>query len=419
MFDSDFQRELLALLVQDSIFLGKYHEVINSEHFEVIDFKNLYSMVKNFLVEYLEPPNKAALLTLSKAQNLHHLKPEIEEIFKERSAGHKQFIKDNVIDFVRTEAVKNAVLTCSQLVADGDLDQIESIMRSALAHGQPDDLGEGLFRGIDYRSSGRFEDLGEPIPTLFCQMDRKLGGGLFPKTLTTFIAPSNVGKSAMLMNLGTSAVAQGKVVFYYTLEMSAARVLDRFDSRFSGVGTHHLMDDDETIAKVVGSVKRWEHCGGEVIVKEYANDTATIPLFRAHMERARMELGLKPDLVIIDYGDLMKHTYYQEMRHQVGSTFAAMRKMAVDLALPVVSATQTNREAYGKETPNLTNTSEDMSKVHISDNVIFLCQTKDEYAAGVMRAYGAKNRDGPKEWVISLRSELERMYIGERHYGGY
>jgi len=415
VFDENFQKEVLSLFVQDSIFLGQFHDTILPEHFEVVDFKNICKLINDYTQEYYEPPSKAALLMLAKGKKLDHILSKIEDLYEFRSASHQQFIRDNALRFAKIEALKRAIRTSSMMIKKGEVEGLEEIILKALQHGYVDDVGSFLFRDADTRASFREEDLGDPIPTLWHRVDEYWKGGSFPTELNCLLAGTNKGKSAILVNLGVAAVAMGKTVFHYTLEMSANRVLNRYDSRLTLSTTEDLMSEDVSmIDDIKSKLKRWSTQGGEVVVKEYPPNTCTIPMLRAHIDRVKMENGLKPDMVIVDYGDLLKHTYFKEYRHQVGNTFTELRKLACDLDIVVWSATQTNRVGLTKATPDLEDVAEDISKIQISDNILVFCQTKNEYDLGEGRLFGAKCRNGPKGWVVPLRINLDKMAVMEK-----
>ena len=61
-----------------------------------------------------------------------------------------------------------------------------------------------------------------------------------------------------------------------------------------------------------------EHIPGQLIVQEYPTKSATTRTLNTHLEKLRQK-GIEPDMVIVDYADLLKPTATgfksQELRH--------------------------------------------------------------------------------------------------------
>lgn len=67
----------------------------------------------------------------------------------------------------------------------------------------------------------------EPIPTQLDEVDRVLGGGLVPGAVTLLGGEPGVGKSTLLLQLGSAVAATGHRCLYVTAEESAAQVAAR------------------------------------------------------------------------------------------------------------------------------------------------------------------------------------------------
>ena len=55
--------------------------------------------------------------------------------------------------------------------------------------------------------------------------------------------------------------------------------------------------------------------------------------------------GFKPGLIIIDYADIMRSTrQYDSLRHELKLIYEELRNLAMELGIPVWTASQANRE---------------------------------------------------------------------------
>ena len=106
------------------------------------------------------------------------------------------------------------------------------------------------------------------------------------------------GKSWSLVSLGGYAVRMGYNVLHYTLELGEEYVGKRYDAFFTKIDVRHLEANKEKVEEIVPQLP------GRLIIKEYPTGRATISTIESHITKCT-GMGIKPDLVIIDYVDLL------------------------------------------------------------------------------------------------------------------
>ena len=106
-----------------------------------------------------------------------------------------------------------------------------------------------------------------------------------------------------LQAIGADAVRQGKTVIHYTLELNAQYVGLRYDTIVSGQPTANLQYHKEEVLKKINQLK------GELVIKYYPTRTASINTITAHLQQCELQ-GIKPDMVLVDYADIMKSTQH-------------------------------------------------------------------------------------------------------------
>ena len=105
--------------------------------------------------------------------------------------------------------------------------------------------------------------------------------------------------------------------------------------------------------------------------------------------------GFTPSVVIIDYADIMRSTKsYDSLRHELKLIYEELRNKAMDLGLPVWTASQANRESASAEIVGLETMSAAYGKAMVADVVISLSRRAQEKANGIGRLFIAKNRAG-------------------------
>ena len=80
--------------------------------------------------------------------------------------------------------------------------------------------------------------------TGFKKLDRYLGGGWRTGEVTMWTGFSGVGKSAMLLNVGTSAALRGVPVLFASFELTVGHTVRRITQRLSGKWFNNMLDEN-------------------------------------------------------------------------------------------------------------------------------------------------------------------------------
>ena len=145
-----------------------------------------------------------------------------------------------------------------------------------------------------------------------------------------------------------------------------------------------------------------EKLKGELIIKYYPTKTISVIGLRAHIEKCIMQ-GKKPDVVIVDYADLLRG-HGQEKRHELEGIYEDLRGLAGEYELPVWTASQANRSALEEDVIDASKVAESYGKVMVADFIISLSRKVQDKLAGTGRWHIIKNRFGPDG--ITLPSKM-------------
>ena len=119
-----------------------------------------------------------------------------------------------------------------------------------------------------------------------------------------------------------------------------------------------------------------------------------------------------PILIIIDYADIMRSTRsYDSLRHELKLIYEELRNLAMELKIPVWTASQANREAAEKEVVGLDSMSEAYGKAMVADVVVSLSRKQLEKSTGAGRLFVAKNRAGKDGILFPVRIDCSRSII--------
>ena len=95
----------------------------------------------------------------------------------------------------------------------------------------------------------------------------------------------------------------------------------------------------------------------------YANDTLTINQIRAKLDVWEKQDEFVPDLIVVDYADLIVPESRGEFRHQQNEIWKGLRRLSQEKGEPlVITASQSDAKSYEKDRLGLSNFSEDKRK---------------------------------------------------------
>lgn len=152
----------------------------------------------------------------------------------------------------------------------------------------------------------------------------------------------------------------------------------------------------------------------------YANGTLSIRQIKAKLGIWEKQDGFIPDIVIIDYADLLEAEVRMDFRHQQNVIWKGLRSLSQEESCLVVTATQSDASSYDETTLKLKNFSEDKRKYAHVTAMYGLNQDPDdrEKALGIMRLNEIVIREG----AFSRNNEvkvLQDLRRGRPFLGSY
>jgi hypothetical protein len=403
-YGKSFQEKILQALISDKNWAAQMFEVAKVEYFELKYLRFLVDKYFGYYKKYHVFPTMQLLITIVRdclrEGNDIILRDQIVEflhrIKTNPDMGDLQYVKDKSLDFCRKQALKEALESAVELIAVDKLDNVLGVIKVALTVGTTPSIGHDFMNDFDKR----FIKINRnPIPTGLDKLDTKniLNGGLGNGEIGIITAPTGVGKSHFLVSLGANAIKHGKNVLHYTFELCETIVGIRYDSFLCDIPSNDVINSKNLIKSKYEKMKL-----GRLFIKEYPTGSATIMTLRTHIEKLALK-GFVPDIVIIDYADIMRSTRkYDSLRHELKLIYEELRNMAMELNLPIWSASQANRQAANADIVGLENMSEAYGKAMIADVVLSLSRKPVEKAKGTARLFVAKNRAGRDGLVFNI-----------------
>jgi hypothetical protein len=206
------------------------------------------------------------------------------------------------------------------------------------------------------------------------------------------------------------------------MEMSEERIAERIDANLMDVTIDDLKElpkdaYDKKMVRIKGGTK------GKLIVKEYPTAAAGSAHFRHLLQELRIKKSFKPDVIYVDYLNIcssarMKMGGAVNSYMYIKAIAEELRGLAVEFDVPIISATQSNRDAYNSSDVGLDNTSESFALPATADFMFALISTEDLEGLNQILVKQLKNRyDDPssnRKFVIGVNKAKMKFYDVEQ-----
>ena len=404
-YGKNFQEKILQCLFTDRMWSTQMTEIMTPEYFELKYLQYLSKAYFSYYQKYKDFPTLPLLITIIRDDLKEGkdtiLRDQIVEFLQRirvnPDVGDLQFVKDKTLDFCKKQAMKEALEKAVELIATDNIDSVVDLMKNALAAGTPASIGHDFFEDTEARFT---KTRRVTCPTGLSQIDAPeiLNGGLGRGELGVIVAPTGVGKSHFLVQIGAEALRVGKNVVHYTFELSETSVGLRYDSNLCSIPSGDVIDRKD---EVLDFYKQNQL--GRLIIKEYPTGAASVQTLRNHIEKLLLK-SFVPSIIIIDYADIMKSSRkFDSLRHELKLVYEELRNLSMDLNLPLWTASQSNREGSNADVVGLENMSEAYGKAMVADVVLSISRKPTEKADGSGRIFVAKNRAGRDGMLFSMK----------------
>lgn len=316
-------------------------------------------------------------------------------------------------------------------LSGGDVDKADAVAQSYSRI----NLGESAHTDLltdEGEVADAFEELSEGLVSYSEGLEHFFAGELGRDAFVSFLAPEKAGKTFWLIDVAWRAVRSGKrVAFFEVGDMSKRQIKRRFLTRIARKpirspdgklpyvvkwptfiappeGEAKVAEVNwrpKTFDKLLNKEDAWSACQrlaskqGESLFKlaVYSAHSVDVLSIRAVLENW-IRLGWIPDVVVIDYADILAplpKTVNRDKREQIDETWQEMRGMSQDLHCLVMTATQADARSYDqKGVLDRRNFSESKTKMAHVTGMVGINVNSDEKKAGVCRLNWVVLREG-------------------------
>ena len=409
-YGHEFQIKVLSSLLTHKEFLVNIHDIISDEYFENPAQKWAIKEILKYYDKYHTTPSLDILkVELLKVDN-EVLQLSIKEQLKlayVTSDEDLEYVQEEFTNFCKNQQLKKALMSSVDLLKGGDFDGIRYLIDNALKAGQDKNLGHEYIKDIEerYRENAR-----ETVPTPWPKIDQLLQGGLGNGDFGLIFGNPGGGKSWSLVALGGHAVRLGYNVIHYTLELGEEYVGKRYDAYFTKIPVNQDGILKERAHEVVPQLT------GKLVIKEFPTGRATMSTIESHISKVE-GMGMKADLVIIDYVDLLSsRKKNRERKEEIDDIYGSTKGLARELDIPIWSVSQVNRAGSNDDIIEGDKAAGSYDKLMITDFCMSLSRKKEDKVKGTGRFHIMKNRYGTDGLTFAVKADTSTGHFEVHHY---
>ena len=406
-----FQMKVISSLLTHKNFLQNINDVLDSEYFSNPAHKWIINEILDYYDKYHTTISMDILKVEMKKVENDVLQVSIREQLREAykaDIDDLTYVQEEFSTFCKNQQLKKALLSSVDLLKAGDYDSIKYMIEAAMKAGQDKNIGHEYRKDVESRYR---EDHRTIVPTPWEPINNLIQGGLGNGDLGLIFGNPGGGKSWTLVALGGFAVKLGYNVIHYTLELSESYTGRRYDAFFTNVPVDRLEKHKTKVEETVPELP------GELVIKEYPMGKTTISNIESHIKKVT-DLGIKPDLIIIDYIDLLatrKKT--ADRKGEIDDIYTSTKGLARQLNIPIWSVSQVNRAGAKDNVIEGDKAAGSYDKMMITDLSISLSRKKEDKVNGTGRFHIMKNRYGMDglTYQVNVDTTIGKIEIGDMY----
>jgi len=406
------QERIMQAMIVDKDWAGGFLEVFSPDFFDE-DSMHLQALSKLYVKhhqKYKEFPSVDLLASMvnESFNDDISIKSRVEMFLNDVKANKHlsdlKYAKEKALDWCKKQKTYQTVLEATSYVDQGNYDLVVQKIKEVSSFGITQSQGLDYTEEFDRRYS---KEARVPISTGIAEIDQKtiLNGGLAAKEIGIVVAPTNHGKSHLLIQFGAEALLREKTVFHFTMEMPEEYVALRYDSYITKINCSDLEENKDIVR---GEIEELKANGvlGKLIIKEYPSGVPTVGTLRSFIEKMAYK-NLKPDVIIVDYAALVRSTEkHEHTRIELQLIIRELRALAKEMGCPIWTALQSNKDGTKTGVVDETNLAESYAQAAEADFILGLFQK-----GGYGTLHVAKNRMGVKDRTFNIMLDTAKSTV--------
>lgn len=418
-FTTQFQRELLVLLLKDPAAYSTYHDIWSPSYFSDHDHVRIATAFLKIRAEGEHPTEVVLKQELLKDCDMKNIPQERVKLLQEvdiiyaATPQNQKYSYKIVREFAQNQALAEAIGVSIDLLRAGEFEKVRPIIDNALAVGS-EMLTRGLMLDNTVRDPSKLildplnaRRISVGMPTL----DALIGGGLAPGEMLTVAGGAGTFKSGTMVNWTIPALKAGLRITYVSLEMSEQLIYKRYCCNISDMPANTLQTNPNTFDQKFN--QRIISYLGNLKVQTFGTYTLDIAGLQSYLERLEHE-GHKTDVLVVDYPQIMRKNPTERNNYvAIGDLYCGIRMIASEHDCAAIVAAQGNRESVkNPEKFGMAEISSTMETARISDYIVGILRGDDDPYN--FRLKLVKNRNDSTGVLIKMEMHYDKYQMIDR-----
>jgi len=436
--DASREREIILYSIISTEFLSQIRKSARPELFKSPYAQVVWGWISSYFDEYGVAPNKD-MQSIYTARKLEIGDEEADEIIAsflqslsdtETEIQNVGYSADLAIKWLNIRAQENLIADLKETISRKDVEAGNEAIAQYAAIEKHQIKGVSVLSDVE----AAFASFQEEDEFLFSFPGAVgLTIGEFRRTdFISFLGFAKRGKSWYLLESAKYAMYSGNKVLYISLEMPKRQILRRIWRSFAkkprrnrAVKIPYFVESELKIEnepryeidyeerEMEGFIpdREWFSAwmkkfklyfkGGDFRVEAMASRSVTVRDIEGYLNNLEYYDKWVPDVLVIDYADLIGSKVKGEFRHQLDDIWANLRRIALERNICIVTASQSSKASAKGESTEET-ISEDIRKITHVTKMIAINATKEEKAKGIHRIAQLVERDDEQRFEQAL-----------------
>jgi replicative DNA helicase len=433
MLTSSLQENIICLLA----YHDKYASIVRSSIELTLyggPYRTIASRCYDYIDKYKQPPKDHLPDILSDKLSDGTAEAKlyidiVDQIHSTQEGLNTEYVINQLELFIKRQSLRSiAVELTKALQKDTEETLIQAEELIAKANQQTLKVFDPGTRLSDKQRSLSFIDTkNDCLPTGIPELDKR-GFGPTRKEVWLFIGNAKAGKTFALMHLAKMALMHRYKVCHISLEMSEKRCAQRYFQGLFAVSKHlgilqttkfkyddqgriigfddvqmtpkFSLEDEGIRGKLEKVIDKWAvRLLDNIFIKEFPTSTLTMHKLRAYLDSLEATQQFVPDLLIVDYPDLMKLDK-NNLRLSIDEIYKELRGLAGERNIAVAIVSQSNRGSSKAKSVGVDNVAEAYSKIAHADCIVTYSATESERKLGLARLHVTGRNDADNLTVV-------------------
>lgn len=396
----NFQLQCLWQLITEPEFAEKTIPLLEISYFDDPTYKRFFNIIRQYFSTYGMPPNlqsKSILTGIRKFVKASdtteielldavavQIKNWNERVLNKDIPNDGEMIQRETVSFIKQQEYRKMATFVLNGVKEGNnsdhfLYEVDDMVKKIGDIGDDEDMGIEIMENVSRALQKEFR---KAVPTGIEGIDTLTKGGLGGGEMGIILAGTGIGKSTILTYIANTAYNHGLNALQIIFEDKEDDIRRKHYAKWSGIPLSEIDDRrDEVHQKIVDWHKNNTY--GRLIIKKFSQEDTTMPKIRQYVEKYRKKHGVKFDIIVLDYIDVLEgHKRSVDQNATELQIIKSFEGMADELNIPCWTAIQANRTGYDSEVLQTSQMSGNIKRAQKTHFLMSIAKTADQKLDG-------------------------------------